>query len=363
MKRFRIPLIVTLISAYAFYLRLVHLAGHDLWVDELYQISQMNGTFFQMVQGLTRSEYCAYLSADYYLTYPFYKIFSMNKWGLAIPHMGATLLGFYLLYLICRRYLKSVLGYVVTFSIVCFNATLIWHATEIRTYAVLPTVALASLYLWLRIIDANGYLSMGKKVVAGVVFVFILWFHVYGIVMFFFTGLYALLTRVKDKSFFIILKNVAPFVLVVLCLAAPLWLLSTFGPHLANPTSNNDTFQFIPSPSRDMIGFLKGVFGNLIGDKRLYFLLLGGVAPFVIPYRQRFHQIIFLIVLVVVPVGTILSGNILTHYWFLQRGFIWVMPIFALFIGWSLESFVLYVKDKCQSSGQRIARNSDLRIE
>ena len=126
-------LMVVLICVYALYLRLVHLAQHNLWEDEYWQLNSMEGSFGEFLKLLPQREFCSYLSGDYFLIYPFFKLFSYNKWGLAVPHIIATILGFILLYLICKQYYKTFLGYAIAFLIVCFNINLIMHATEIRS--------------------------------------------------------------------------------------------------------------------------------------------------------------------------------------------------------------------------------------
>jgi 4-amino-4-deoxy-L-arabinose transferase-like glycosyltransferase len=326
----------------------VKLFHRELWGDEFYQLGQMKGAFLDMIKGFPENEFCSYLSGDYYLTYPFFKIFSYNKWGLAIPHIISTLIGFYLLYLLCCRYFKSIWGYIITFSIICFNATMIYHATEIRAYAVLPTLALSCLYFWLKLIDLNYCLSKIRRIAIGVFFVLSIWFHAYGILIFFFTGFYALITKLKDKLFFQILRNTVLFVFFVACAALPIWYLSIFGPRLTSIQFNIDTFQYIPNPLENSIGFLKGIFGNLVGYKKLYFLLLGMIFPFLIPYRDRFQQIALLVVLVFIPIGVILGVAVFTHYWFIQRLFVWVIPFFALFIGWSWDSSISYFQEKLE---------------
>ncbi|MCX6723050.1 MAG: glycosyltransferase family 39 protein, partial [Candidatus Staskawiczbacteria bacterium] len=193
-KKYIIFLLVIVISIYALSLRLDKLSHHKLWNDELNQLDIMKGDFWYLIQELPHHELNTYLNGDHFLIYPFFKIFSLNKWGLAIPHIISTILGFYLLYLIGQRYFKTIWGYIISFSIVCFNASLINHATEIRSYAVLPTLALASLYLSEMLINEIN-LSSIKKFFIGTFFLFTVCFHTYGFFILFSCLIYVLLNK------------------------------------------------------------------------------------------------------------------------------------------------------------------------
>lgn len=342
-KNYFTPVLITGICLYALFLRLMSLHKHTLWTDEFHQLDQMTGSFLDMIKSLPIKEYCSYLSGDFYLTYPFFKIFYYNKWGLAIPHIVATILGFYILYLLCQRYFKSIWGYLVTFGIVCFNATLIYHATEIRVYAVLPTLALASLYISLLLVEQNSRLPPKKKMAIGCFFVMLIWFHVYGIGIFAVSILYSTLAARCNNNFKTIVKYVLKFCLVIFCITMPLWLLSVFGKHYQYSGQQLNMFQFIPNPLLDSTGFLKGIIGNLVGYKKFYILAIALVFPFIFSYEKRLQQIGFLLVLVCLPLILIFLSDLKSGYWFVQRQFVWVIPYFALFLGWSWDSFIGHI--------------------
>ena len=97
------PALVIIICIYGLYLRVVTFALRQLSPDEMFQVSLLKNSFLQFLQSLREFEYCSYLSGDYFLLYPFFKIFGHNKWGLTIPHIISTILGFWLLYLVCRK--------------------------------------------------------------------------------------------------------------------------------------------------------------------------------------------------------------------------------------------------------------------
>ena len=192
---------VSAICMYALYLRIMHLYRHTLWVDELEYLIPMRGTFLEFLKAIPGTEVCSYLSGELFIFYPFFKFFSYNKWALAIPCVISTIIGFYILYLICERHFRSIWGYLVAFGIVCFNATLINHATEIRMYAFLPTLALATFYLFQRIADLNFELSVPNKIGVIIFFVLVIWFQAHGVLMFGSCFLYVLLSEYRKKDF------------------------------------------------------------------------------------------------------------------------------------------------------------------
>jgi 4-amino-4-deoxy-L-arabinose transferase-like glycosyltransferase len=353
------PALVFFICAYAMCLRLttagrnyIHVALGEtetgLMGDSFGQVSQMNVPFLAMLKELPKYDLSGYLSGDHILVYPFFKLFGENIWGLAIPHIIVTVIGFYILYILCKQYFESIWGYVITFGIVCFNETLIWHATEIRPYAVFPTLALAALYFSELLVSEGRYMSMKKKAGIGAYFVLLIWFHTMGILILVFPLAYALLSKVRDPEFLYTLRSVAKFLFIVFLIALPFWFYSQSTTRILDTPSiwgklfsssyNTNTYEYIANPLVDPIEFLRNVCGNLIGKKPLYFLLLGVFFPFILNHKDRVKQMTFLIVAVFLPLLAIWLHAVMKNYWFIQRTFIWVMPLFALFLGWSWES-------------------------
>lgn len=310
-----------------------------MWLDELFQLSIVDRNFIDVIKCLPYSEYSSYLSGDHYLIFTFLKLFGYNKWALASVHIVATIIGFYLLYLICKLYYKTIIGYLVTFTVVCFNATLLKHATEIRCYAVLPTLALAVFYLFQKLADKPTPLSRKNKILVTLFLIATIWFHPYGVLMIISSLAFHLLRKWRTQDFKGILCRVGKIMSVSLCIAMPLWLFTELN---LRPLLETNTFQFIPNPLYNPVGFLKGIFGNLVGFKKLYFLLVGVIFPFIIRYKERILQVFFQFVLIFIPIGLILSADVMRRYWFIQRQFVWVIPFFAFYLGWAWESFILH---------------------
>lgn len=351
--KYRRTLLVITLSLVALFFRLRAIYRKPfLDGDELWQVSLMKGNSFGgMILGLPGHEHCSFLSGDYLLIYPFFRIFGENKWGVAIPHILVTVIGFYFLYLLAKRYLTSLWGFLITFGIVAFNAWLIEHSMEIRTYAVLPTLAMMSLYFSEILAERYDQLALPKKMWLGLFFVAVLWFHVYGVVIVLTTVLYPLLFRRDQTHFKILLKKFIKYFVIVFLIAMPLWCISVLGPHLPHTLSafqgrNINTFDYIANPLVNPLRFLKQICATLIGFKKFYFLLLGIIFPFFFPLPQRYKQIGFLLTLVVLPLLLLLHGVLKDGYWFVQRQYTWVMPFFALYLAWSWESIIFYGYDK-----------------
>lgn len=320
--------------------------------DELWQMDIIQRPFFEFVETLKKMEYLPYLQGDYFLIYPFWRIFGVNKWGLAIPHIALSALMFYLLYRLCQKRLTTVWGYIIVFGIVCFNQTLIAHAFEIRRYAALPAVALATCYLAEVLVRQNKALSLKARWSIGLFFLFVILFDTYGILMVFFSLCFCLFEKRLALEFTGVAKNVVSLFAFVAMAAAPFWLLSIFGPHLdyrAHALSGDivipQTFQFIPDPVKDIVGFLKSIFGNLVGLKVFYVLILAIPLGFLISQKKRLEQASYFLFLIILPISAILVMTIKVKYWFVQRQFIWVIPFFAILLGWMWESNIQYFKD------------------
>ena len=216
-------------------LRFERLAQRELWNDELYQLSTTRGAFKAFWERHTYGDMTCF-PGDYLLTYFFVKMFDMNKWGMAIPHILATLLGFYFLYKIGERYFKTVLGFIVAFAIVALNQHLIFHSFELRPYAVLPTLMLAAFYFTEKLIKDGLPKKNGGRLALGLLFVLIIWFHAFGIMIVFFALIYhglacGKITAPKTSA-------LVKFFAVIFMISLPVWLWYALG----NPLSVSKTY-------------------------------------------------------------------------------------------------------------------------
>ncbi len=349
-KIFRV-VVVLFICIWALYLRYKTLAERDLWGDEVYQLYQTIGSFKPIFKRTTYGDMTCF-PGDYLLTYPLAQIFKTNKWGIMIPHIFFTILGFYVLYLVCQRYYKTVWGYMIAFGLVCFNGNLIFHSFEFRPYAVLPTLALLSFYCADRLVNDFDQLHRMNKITIGMVFVLIIWFHAFGIMLVVFPLFYFLLAIRTEVYFKKRIKSLLKYLALIFLLALPLWSWYAFGNPLEQSPqqrveSGKHPFQFIQNPFE--YGFKRFFnrifFYNLIAFKRFYFLLGALAFAFFIPFAGRLKQLGFYLTLIFLPILSILVASLISGYWFLERQYVFLSPLFAFFLGWLWDSSIQFYKE------------------
>ncbi len=325
------------------YLRYVRLDQRSLWEDELLVVSQGQGALQPFWQQICYNEMTCF-PGNYLVTRPFIQVFGYDKWGLAIPHLIATLCGFYFMYLICKKYLRSTTAQAITFAVMCFNANLVYHAFELRPYAVLALLGPAVFYCCGRLFDDPRPALGRERLLIWIFFVSTVAYHAYGILIVCFCLFYFLLRERGRRSWQQIIHQHLPFVSFYLLFALPIFAWYITGiPHKMH--EHVPVFQFIANPLVDFPAFSKGVFGNLIGFKWFYPLLAVMALAFVLPTPQRLNQIGFFVGLIVLPISVVLVSDAIKEYWFLQRQFVWVMPLFAFLLGWCWESVLLYFRD------------------
>jgi len=341
------PLFVVIpLTLFGLFVRIKWRYNKDLWTDEIYQIGPMNLGFWEFFEQLPRHDFAGYINLDHFIIYFFYQIFGDNKMGLAVPHLGFTIVSFVLLFLICKSIFRSIWGTLITFSIFAFNHNLVIHSLEIRPYSGLIVIGLMIFYLLYKLMEKKFVMTNKERWGIGFLFLLSILFHVYGVTILFYITLFYLLLHCRDESFTAILKNMIPFYLIVGLIAFPVWYDSIFGEHAKLVMSPQVVFAYIPNPFEDLIGFLKGIFCNLIGYKKFYILFGGLILSFLLPHGNRNKQIGFFLILVLLPITVILITDLQKHYSFIQRQFIWIMPLFAVLLGWAWESVYYFWKDK-----------------
>lgn len=335
-----------------------------LWNDEVYQLLQTTGPFKTFWLRNFYGDFSSF-PGDYLLTYPFIKFFLIQnglqndiaafnayKWGLLIPQIAATLMGFYFLYLICERHFKTLWGFVVTFTVFGFNALLIFHAFEFRAYSFLPTFALAGFYVLDILVTEYTTLSRAKKFLIAIFLLFASAFHLFNLIVLGLVLTYILVVSVHSsergqyRSF---LKDspALKFIVPVFFAAFFLWLwylrLGPIHEGKGIDISARPVFEHtpIPNPLIRPLGFFKTiVIDDLLGHAPSSFLLVGLPLAFLFPNKNKPRLLGFFLLMIVLVIEGILLAALWKQYMFLPRQFIWAIPFFAFFIGWCWDSFI-----------------------
>lgn len=281
----------------------------------------------------------------YLFLYPFIKSIDIDSFAVRFPAIVMQFLFFVLFYLCCNTIFKTVWGFLIAFLIVSFNVTLINHAFELRPYSSLPTFALFSFYCSDLIIRQKIKLHWMWKILILILYMFMASFYAYAIFFILLPAVYQLISnkiyKLNDLQLF---DYRFLFMTIIASLFVWGWYMTGF--MLGSLTGRGhlaivglDTFQHIPNPFVDVLGFLKSIIGNLIGRKELYVLLMGFIYVYFMPKLERTKHVQFFVFLVLTPLVLMCLASVFAKYVFIQRHFIWVMPFFAIVIGWQWDYF------------------------
>ena len=355
------PILFVIYFVSGLYFRYAEFNSRELGVDEINQINHTLGPFKPIWQRLPNGELTCF-PGEYIITYPFVQIFHPSKWGIAIPNIISAVIGFFVLYLICMKYFKTLFAFVITFTIYSFNHSLVYHAFEIRPYAILPTLALTVFYFSDQIVNQYGVLSKSRKFFIGLFFISVVIYHAYGSMILFFGMLFFVLARTETASFKEVFQELRPFVsrLAIVTIPIFIWYASgypDFNYEQSVVERGINTFDYIPNPLDDLRRFLRTVMNCLIGFKKFKFkhIVNGVILALLIPHKERTRQIGFLLILVVLPIEIMLLGDLHKGYWFLSRQFICIMPLYAFFLGWCWDTVIVTILKRIRSvKGKRL---------
>jgi hypothetical protein len=312
--------------------------------DELNLYNYTRGELLPFWQQVKYGELTSF-PGTYVVTYPFVQMFSLEqRLQLNIPHFIAILVGFFAVYLLCRRYLTSWTAWIVVFLVMAFNRNLIYHALELRPYSVLAMLGPMVFYLADNIVNKTAQQKIWQQFLISIFFVTTVAFHAYGFLIVGFSMLFWIVAARFKEKWSSIFKRIWLFCVLTGMIAVPIfiWYATAENKDATFQTMVERfiyTFQFVPDPFEDPVGFLKSIFANLIGHGRLYFLLV--VVPLALLFgKDRGKQFLFLLIMVVFPIALICATDIVKSYWFVQRQFVWIMPLFAFYLGWCWQSCI-----------------------
>jgi len=344
-----IMFLVAIFILLASYLRFEHFSNGRFDGDEVYQVHNILHAEMKFFEWRQVGEFTCF-KADYFLNYPVIKLFHGNIWGMRSLHIFIYFLGFVPLYFIMRNMFHTFVGYFVTLSIICFNNTLIIHSFEIRPYAVLPTLSLLSYYFWERLFSSQEVMPKRIKIWWGVFIVLMAGFHAYGLFIVFLPAVYHFLKVLENFSIKEVWQKNGMYLVTIGIISFSVWFYYALGTRViyhpilsAMPIT---TFEYFSNPAVDLIQFLKNIFGNLLGNKFLYVLMVGLMGIGLGTKSEVKFKILFFLLLIVLAIECVFLPTLMEGYVFVQRQFIWVIPFFAIFMGWIWDINIVFLKRK-----------------
>lgn len=283
---------------------------------------------------------------DYLLTYPFIQIFNKTaalpgRVAVAIPHALTTLLGFYALWLLGRRYFTHPGAWLVTFTIFAVHRELVYHALGLRPYGTLAALGLTTFYILDSLMNPVLSPSRPKLILAWAALAATVVYHPFSLPMMVIFSIFLVFREWRKTGGLAFLRCHRSFWISLGAIAAPLWLYYMQGhPQNASHQGSGFVFDYIPNPVVHPVGFLKSVAGNLLGSKIAYLLSLGVLLRLFWPPKNRWEIWSFGIVMIGLPILMYLTADVVLQYWFIQRQFVWVMAVYAFFAGLCWEGLL-----------------------
>ncbi len=239
---------------------------------------------------------------------------------LVIPKIILYFIGIIIFIKLALAYTKTRVGFIIAMAIYMFNSQLIFHAFVLRPYAVLPLLAIFNLFLCESYFKNQSPL---KSISLGLLIFITCIYHAYGILI---AGLPLIYCMLKYKKW-----NYS--IMIYFLISAAAWAYyasySTFG-------MTPNAIQKVDTPFRYMPAKVMPFLANLFGDQILMMIILPFVS-FKLFKKHSLNYYLFLSIMILFPIIAIIAVDLKTSYWILPRQWIWVMPYFALFCGFTVD--------------------------
>jgi hypothetical protein len=318
-------------------------------VDEIQQITNLTSLYHLIVEYLP--EVPGGSPGDYLLTLPINKHFPFNKYMLGSVGLVSHILVFIFLPWAIKKlnvvhpeHIKLIT--IVARALFVFDPTFTFQSMEVRPYASLPFYWIVSLFLVSKLLrfDVNKKrsLSVVKKVITILLLTLLFVWHYYTILMFLSIYIYLKL-QLQLQSFKNLLKSQSTKLIFYASSAAlPFWFYFAS----REPKYTYDTLSTIPIIIMQIYAIDKGEPKGLAWQNWIYFFMLVCmlviIAIFLLSILTKYKILnqfsinTFVkmnFILVILPIFAILSLDLVKHYMFLYRQFVWTMLPFYISIG------------------------------
>lgn len=350
MRKEKIIVIATwLLFIMLVYTRLTARALNPLWTDELNEISHLKSLDYLIYEYLPNIP--SGVLGHYLLLLPLNTFFPGNKFILGLPGLACNILVFLLIpkvissFHINNKKELTISSLVARIGLV-FDPRLSFQSVEVRPYSLLPLLWVLSVFLVDKIISydnqVNKQLKMINIILVIIAAIFLWFWHIYTIIMFMSIYFFFIFKSKLDKN--LIGKHSRSLMVVFISIVffVPVWIY--FSGNVTNSYLN--TFDFLENISKFIDttlnrGYIKGV--SLLNSLFLFTLLsFFGVIIWTVLLKTSKYILLFwkmFIFLVIFPILSIFTLDVISHYWFLYRQFAWAAVPFYIAIGILISGF------------------------
>lgn len=347
-----------LIIILGFFLRLYHyFINRSLWLDEGYLSSSL--LRFNYLQLITEPlDYQQKAPVGFLLVVKlFLNIFGHNEYGLRFVPLVSGLLSILIFIPVTKYFLKSI-GILVALTILCISPAFVYHSVEIKQYSTELLCSILSFYMLIKYKALNHIKAIIIWSLGGAA---VLWFSYSAIFITGGIGLGLSIYYLFNKQWGIFFKSLIPFITWLISFILLFvffinktpdaeWVVNWFrfyGDFMPlPPKSLSDLSWFFTSFYR-MLDYPLGLLWNFIdsGSKVHYYapfikmpflpfiLLAAGIYYSFKSSHQDFSVLI-------VPVILVLLASGLELYPLTERFWLFLTPIFLIFIGTGLEGLI-----------------------
>lgn len=329
------------------YIRLQVRSINTLWTDELAEINSLKSINY-LINTYLPSIPGGY-PGHYFLIFPLQQFFPYNKFILGLPGLISHILVFlYIPNVISKLQIVDkeklfVTGFITRF-LFAIDPMLSFQAMEVRPYSVLPLLWIIMFFLIMRLLNLDhqsfNFKNLFKNVIVWVPILFLLFnWHFYSVIMLLAIYIFMCLKKKISFSKFKIGKYSLIIILASIFSSLPVWSHFSRGSF----TFDFDTIATIPVTIMQIYSIDKGFPKGLILQNWLYFFCLlimlyififqiwkAGTRTDKNYQENNFFKVIILMVFM--PISVIFILDLVNHYGFWYRQFVWTMlPLYIAF--------------------------------
>jgi 4-amino-4-deoxy-L-arabinose transferase-like glycosyltransferase len=362
-----IRLWLVIISAAGMLLRLFHyFYNRSLWMDEVYLSSSfLHFSYAELATKVLDHDQKAPIGFLWMVKFTV-DLFGKNEMALRTIPLVAGVISVVLYPRVTQHFLKPGASILATL-LFAFAPALVYHSVEIKQYSTECLATVFALYLFIRYKDQTNWRA---KILWGVFGALTLWFSYSVIFVLAGIGAGVSLDALIKKNWKVSLTNLVPFSFWLISFvvsyllfthrqAESQWVVyffKTYGNFMPMPPHNLEEVKWFPRNLQQMMDYPMGLVWDLQDFKQGFIfkllsipvlpviLMVAGIVSLFRSDRINFYILIF-------PVLLMLFASGIYLYPLIERFWVFITPVFFLFIGYGFEFFTRRLKQRWLTIG------------